>query len=113
MSVTIHHSIVVTGHASEKVVEAYHFAKQLFGPFITNIVMAINGEQTFCITPDGSNDGWEKSRMYDDYRIKVVAKLRELRLWFVEIEFGENGTKIINSIPEVFHEKKESQETQH
>jgi hypothetical protein len=100
MGYFIHHAIVVTGDG-EEVVKAHGLAVAIF-PYVSPISpVAINGEQSFFVPPDGSKEGWDESNAGDvrrDQFMTMVEIAREKHIrgeegfWvhFAEVQFGHD-----------------------
>jgi hypothetical protein len=79
------HAIVVSGY-EDGVLEAHGAAKRIFsddpengwqGQMVSPLVKSIsNGEASFFVGPDGSNEGWNTSDEGDRRRAKFVGWLR-------------------------------------
>lgn len=79
------HAIVVSGYG-EHVSEAHAAAKRIFsddsehgwnGQMVSPIVAGIsNGERSFFVGPDGSNEGWKTSNEGDRRRAEFLECLR-------------------------------------
>jgi hypothetical protein len=94
MSEVQHHAIVVTGHGNE-IEKAYNLAKGTFsrkdGTLSELSEPATNLYQSFCVFPDGSNEGWGTSKEYDALRRIFIKELRYYAVRFIEMSFGDLG----------------------
>ena len=95
-----HHAIVVTGRDfDESVAKAHSMAEDTFGDLVSPVVMSgINGFRSFCVFPDGSKEGWEKSLDWDDSRDSFISYLKEFEfedgsspLCWVEVQYGDDN----------------------
>ncbi len=57
-----------------------------------------NGYTSIIMCPDGSNEGWAVSNLFDDLRMKFIKKLNEYNFKWVCVEYGDEGTHIYNCI---------------
>lgn len=100
-----HHTIVVTGWEVEKLKEAHQKAKEVFEnnferepyekPFASRLVSDIiqglsNGQGSFFIAPDGSNEGWTTSNNGNNARKEFLDWLKNSDNYcdYVEVVFG-------------------------
>lgn len=111
MGVTAHHAIIVTASYDNWPEKAREKALTIFGPDqVSNLSpKTINAHQSFCVFPDGSNEGWPESAQGDSERDQFVGWLEEQAyddgsspLDWVEVYYGEtswakHGAKITRS----------------
>jgi hypothetical protein len=97
MGVIQHHAIVVQG---DEVVRRK--AMEIMGEHLVSemIHCGVNGYEFFFVSPDGSKEGWELSDEGNDKREKLIEYF-EGDEWggycsYVEVSFGECGTRIEN-----------------
>lgn len=98
MGVMCHHAIVVTCGYGNHAQQAHDKAVEIFGQTGVSNLSAelVNGNQSFCVWPDGSKEGWSESADGDARRESFVSWLDRQRyedgstpLKWVEVAFGE------------------------
>lgn len=99
---TINHSVVIATTWDKKAVEKINEYMDKFPSMFMISEPQINHYVTVVCGPDGSKEGWSESDKGDAIRAGFLAKLEEdtyedgSSSWsWVEIEYGELGTKII------------------
>lgn len=100
-----HHAIVVTSWDEQKLLEAHTRARVLntayagLGRIVSEMTpIAMNGQASFVVAPDGSKEGWDVSDQGDDFREEFVTWLREQSfddgssvLSWVLVQFGDDN----------------------
>lgn len=111
MGYTCHHAIIVTSGIQEKLLDAYGkiVAAQPTSVDLSNphgcwvspvSPRTVNGEQSFFIAPDGSNEGWVPSDKGDAFRDTVIEILDSYAyedgsnsLKYAELQYGDDNNR--------------------
>lgn len=106
MGYMVHHTIVVSCWDGKLLRKTWREAKKIFSGtehHLSNITpIAVNGERSYFIAPDGSKSGWDDSIAGWEARKKFVSYLKELRPYppgwvLVQFDDDEHDTKVIDS----------------
>lgn len=105
MGYTRHHTIVVTDWREAVVQKAQELAVSLQMSVSSVHISGINSWYSFCVLPDGSNEGWEESDVGDKQRDALIVALEWNHIPYVCIEYGgDDRDKIsIEHLSEVLH----------
>lgn len=103
MSYTRHHAIIVTGvdlrdHSGRPgIVTAYYKAQTTFGTLVSALQTSpYNGFTSFCVFPDGSNEGWLPSIEMDMKRRLYLEKIKDYGVQVAHIQYGdEDGVNML------------------
>ncbi len=97
-----HHAIIVTGAHEEWIRIARDVALGFFPREQVSSILGpmTNNYETFCISPDGSKEGWEESDIGDKRREKFIQWLEGQRyedhsspLDWVCVQYGDDDKK--------------------
>jgi hypothetical protein len=86
-----HKTIVVTHYKRNEIVDVYLMAMKLPLEISHLSDECTNGYISFCVFPDGSKEGWERSDEADgamDFLVKYIKEKYEFMQW-VEVVFGD------------------------
>jgi hypothetical protein len=84
-----HHAIVVTGNG--KHLEAAHDRAVQLGMTVSAVERSdTNCVESFCVFPDGSKEGWERSDEGDSQRDALISGLSREWLQWVEVQYGDD-----------------------
>ena len=91
MSSTRHDSIIVTGLDCSVV----YAEAQRIGMILSPLVEAhSNGFVSFCVFPDGANEKWTSSNIFDSKRKELIKVLKNNPdVDWVQVSFGGDGGK--------------------
>lgn len=93
-----HHAIVVTTWRNDAPEIAARAA--LLGCTVVGPSQAAFGFSTVCVVPDGSKEGWLDSDVGDVRRNELVKWLESRDHAWVEVTFGECGSRIVRGSKE-------------
>jgi hypothetical protein len=94
-----HHAIIVTSEISPNLNYAHLMARSIFGESrVSSIVLSsVNCVCSFFVSPDGSKEGWDESRIGDEQRDEFIAYLRREAyedgsnsLTWAEVQYGDD-----------------------
>lgn len=88
-----HHTIVITTWRDDAPIIAAKAAS--LGCTVAGPTQPAFGFSTVCVAPDGSKEGWTDSDEGDVRRNEFVAWLESKDHAWVEVAFGELGTRIV------------------
>ena len=103
------HAIVVSSYYGDSISDAHIKATDLFGFGRVSQILdgGSNGCRSFFVSPDGSKEGWETSRLNDYYRESFKKYLKNFNslsqvdgyLSWVEVQFADDDgvTKVLDS----------------
>lgn len=91
MGYIAHHAIVVTSGSTERIAAARSKAIELGLEATNTVVSRTNGYVSFCITPDGSKEGWDASANAEEARAAWIEWVRGQHISYISwalIRFG-------------------------
>jgi len=85
-----HHAIVISGQEDHLMVAAHNMAVSLELPTTPIVRARYNGWSSFCVVPDGSNEGWVESNLMDESRAVLIRWLTAHRQFdWIEVSFAD------------------------
>lgn len=99
MGTISHHSLIITDSMQKIINELHQLALELFNySMVSEISYApVDQYYSFCIFPDGSKEWWTESDKYNSLREKFLMRAQQLQTYWVLVEYGELGVKVLDS----------------